>query len=64
MLPWLLGIPGREAGGDGLFLELYNLGNCINHGDFGQGANVISLRPLPPEGGFSGNEHVYRARRD
>ena len=51
MLPYLLGIPGREAGGDGLFLELYNSRNCINHGDFGQGANVISLRPLPHEGG-------------
>ena len=24
--------------------------NCINAGDFGQGANVISLRPLPPPG--------------
>ena len=34
------------------FFELNNSRNCINHRDFGQGANVISLRPLPPEGGL------------
>ena len=26
-------------------------GNCTNRGDFGQGANVITLRPRCPEGG-------------
>ena len=29
-------------------MELYYFRNCINSRDFGQGANVISLRPLPP----------------
>ena len=48
MLPYLPDIPGRKACAETVFLELYYSRNCINRGDFGQGANVISLRPLPP----------------
>ncbi len=54
-MPWT----GREKpsvcyGGSGFLGELIFAGNCTNRGDFGQGANMISLRPRCPQGRPSG----------